>query len=596
LSCLICLTANRLFKIERVNFEFKGQKNKLGDVTMKNLKVSMKLIVSFLIVVVFAIAVGVIGMFGMYSINSADDALYNENVIAISAMGGIREAFQDQRVQLGNYVIYAGDSSEIQGVQNTMVSLQREIESLFAVYEDTIVDSSLEEAYFNAKRLYEGEFAGIKEEVRQASLISFDAGYAALTAPRTQQVMASLVSGFDTAMSNNDQWAYETVENNTNLFQRMLMISVVILVIAVAVALSLAFYISSLISKPLAILAAFMHKAGTTGDITLTPEDKNIIGRYAQVKDEIGQTISASAMFVEHVIEISKELEVVAGGDLTASVKLVSNADTMGISLKTMIDNLNNMFEEINSATEQVSSASKQIADGATALAAGATQQASSIEELAASLSGVSTNTNENAVMAKEASDLSHTIKENAEKGSMQMDNMMMAVTEINEASGSISKVIKVIDDIAFQTNILALNAAVEAARAGQHGKGFAVVAEEVRNLAGKSAEAAKDTSGLIENSIEKANLGMTIATETSESLKGIVEGINRNAEIIDKIETSSKDQASEINQINIGIDQVAQVVQQNSATAEESAAASEEMSGQADLLKQLIRQFKLRR
>ena len=268
----------------------------------------------------------------------------------------------------------------------------------------------------------------------------------------------------------------------------------------------------------------------------------------------------------------------------------------MGLALKSMIDNLNNMFGEINSSTEQVSSASKQIADGATALAAGATQQASSIEELAASLGGVSTNTNENASMAKEASDLSRTIKVNAEKGSMQMDNMMTAVNDINEASGSISKVIKVIDDIAFQTNILALNAAVEAARAGQHGKGFAVVAEEVRNLAGKSAEAAKDTSGLIENSIEKANLGMTIATETSESLKGIVDGINRNAEIIDKIERSSKDQASEIAQINIGIDQVAQVVQQNSATAEESAAASEEMSGQADILKQLIKQFKLRR
>jgi methyl-accepting chemotaxis protein len=274
---------------------------------------------------------------------------------------------------------------------------------------------------------------------------------------------------------------------------------------------------------------------------------------------------------------------------------MLSDSDSMGLALQTMVNNLNDMFLEINSATDQVSVGSKQIADGAQALAQGSTEQASSVQELAASLSEVSNKTAENANMAKEAANLSNEIKASAEKGNQQMDQMMTAVTEINEASGSISKVIKVIDDIAFQTNILALNAAVEAARAGQHGKGFAVVAEEVRNLAAKSAEAAKDTSGLIENSIEKANLGMAMATETSESLKKIVEGINHNAEIISKIEHSSNDQSDAIKQINIGVDQVAQVVQQNSATAEESAAASEEMSGQSSMLQQLISQFKLK-
>ena len=172
---------------------------------------------------------------------------------------------------------------------------------------------------------------------------------------------------------------------------------------------------------------------------------------------------------------------------------------------------------------------------------------------------------------------------------------MMSAVKDINQASQSIEKVIKVIDDIAFQTNILALNAAVEAARAGQHGKGFAVVAEEVRSLAAKSAEAASNTGDLIENTIAKANLGFSIANETAVSLKEIVDGINHNAEIMERISQSSEEQSSSIEQINDSIDQVAQVAQQNSATAEQSSAASEQMSSQSQVLEDMLSQFRLK-
>jgi methyl-accepting chemotaxis protein len=189
---------------------------------------------------------------------------------------------------------------------------------------------------------------------------------------------------------------------------------------------------------------------------------------------------------------------------------------------------------------------------------------------------------------------MSDGIRAKAEKGSEQMNAMMEAVQAINDASQSIGKVIKVIDDIAFQTNILALNAAVEAARAGVAGRGFAVVAEEVRNLAAKSAEAAQDTEALIENSINKAVLGVKIAGETNESLIAIVDGIVQSSRISGEIAEKADRQYSAIGEINTGIDQVSQVVQQNSATAEESAAASEELSGQSSMLNGLIGQFKL--
>ena len=287
-------------------------------------------------------------------------------------------------------------------------------------------------------------------------------------------------------------------------------------------------------------------------------------------------------------------LESIANGDLTVEVQPRGANDRVGIAINGMLQKLNGMFQNISQSTRQVTSGSKQIADGAQTLAQGSTEQAASIEELSSSIAEIAEKTKANANKANKAAKLADTIREDAEKGSRQMNEMIVAVKEINDASQSISKVIKVIDDIAFQTNILALNAAVEAARAGQHGKGFAVVAEEVRNLAAKSAGAAKETGDMIQNSMEKAELGSSIAGETAASLADIVSGINESSQLVDEIAGASEEQSRGIAHVNIGIDQVAQVVQQNSATAEESAAASEEMSSQSSILQELISQFKL--
>ncbi len=272
--------------------------------------------------------------------------------------------------------------------------------------------------------------------------------------------------------------------------------------------------------------------------------------------------------------------------------------DELGIlfqSLKAVNDNMNVLVSNMREASEQVTSGAKQISTSSIGLAQGATEQASTIEELTASIEEISSQTNMNAGNAREANTLAETAKTNAVNGNVQMQEMLIAMNNINESSGNIFKIIKVIDEIAFQTNILALNAAVEAARAGQHGKGFAVVAEEVRNLAARSANAAKETTAMIESSIKKVKDGTMIANETAKALDKIVEDVSRVASLVSEIATASHEQSSGINQINQGIIQVSNVVQTNSATSEESAAASEELLSQAEALKDQVSQFKLR-
>jgi methyl-accepting chemotaxis protein len=193
------------------------------------------------------------------------------------------------------------------------------------------------------------------------------------------------------------------------------------------------------------------------------------------------------------------------------------------------------------------------------------------------------------------ANHLAEQTRSNAVEGNSKMQMMLKSMEEINVSSANISKIIKVIDEIAFQTNILALNAAVEAARARQHGKGFAVVAEEVRNLAARSADAAKETTALIEGSIKKVEHGTQIATQTADDLNRIVDDITQVTDIVGEIASASNEQSIGITQINTGISQVSDVVQMNSATSEESAAASEELSGQADLMREQVSQFKLK-
>lgn len=310
--------------------------------------------------------------------------------------------------------------------------------------------------------------------------------------------------------------------------------------------------------------------------------------------DELGQLVDEYEKVIQNIKNQAHIAEEVSNGNLTITVTPASSEDLLGNSLKKLVEDNYHALSNISESGTQVTISSSQVASASQALAQGSTQQASAIQQITASIDEIAEKTKENAEQANSAASLIEQAIEDVKHGNMRMKDMTDAMQAINQSSESISKIIKTIDDIAFQTNILALNAAVEAARAGEAGKGFAVVAEEVRSLAAKSAAAAAETAELIEDSITKVSTGSQIAEETADALETITDVVKKSEGIINGIADSSNYQATAVAQIEQAISQVSQVVQTNSATSEQCAAASEELSNQAAKMRDMLSIYNL--
>ncbi len=370
-----------------------------------------------------------------------------------------------------------------------------------------------------------------------------------------------------------------TTARNSTIF------SVVILVISIIITVAAAADLIKTIQKSVKQLSD-AAKDIALGRVDIHMEKYN--------NDEFGDLVDEYVKVIDNIKNQAKIAEEVSNGNLTVTVNPKSDADLLGHSLKKLVEDNLNALTSISDAGSQVTISSSQVASASQALAQGSTEQASAIQQITASIDEIAEKTRQNAEQANSAAGLVVRAIDDVKRGNMQMQSMVSAMEDINVSSESISKIIKTIQDIAFQTNILALNAAVEAARAGEAGKGFAVVAEEVRSLAAKSQEAAEETSELIEDSIGKVNAGSKIAGETAKAMEEITKVVQESELIINGIAESSNYQATAVAQIEQAISQVSQVVQTNSATSEECAAASEELSNQASRMREMLSIYNL--
>ncbi len=560
---------------------------------MKNIKIKSKLFMLACFMLVGMVALGVVSLSFMSSINKGTTDISENWLPSVIASEELNTLTSDFRREEYKHIV-AQDEETMQSAETKMENANNQIDEYFNTYLSSLVVDETDRQLIQDAQSAWNEYLQNHERLIQLSRENKSA--------EAMEVVLGTITLYDNVSNTllevveyNKEGADQANLDGNRLYSEAGRIVIIALIVIGALSFAFAIYIIRGINRPVKELDNVARKIAE-GDLdqTITYTSRDELGTLAT---NFNKTVGRLRNYVNYINEISGVLRQIAAGNLVFELTLNYEGEFAKVkqALEEISLSLNDTLGQINQAADQVSSGSDQVSSGAQALSQGATEQASSIEELAATINEISTQVKDTAANANEVRRQTDETGGQVATSNEQMQEMIAAMTEISDKSGQISRIIKTIEDIAFQTNILALNAAVEAARAGEAGKGFAVVADEVRNLASKSSEASKSTAALIEGTVQAVEKGTEIANATAESLFAVVESTKGVVASVDKIASAADQQADSIAQVTLGIDQISSVVQTNSATAEESAAASEELSSQAQVMKTLVGRFKLR-
>ncbi len=547
-----------------------------------NLKMKWKLFVGFLIVAIMAGLIGGIGIFSLCTVNSEYGSLYHDNTRPLEYLENVAVSFQ--RTRLNMYRVIVSTGADQKSYYDRLQSFNDEMNTNLEEYKKYL-SSGEEEKQYNALISELKTYIPIREKVLRLAMEGKTAEASQSAAKDEKPYGTTVDELIDSLYTLNLKMAADTYAHNNSTVKLMIYLTIGLTALVFCLSLIVSVIFAKKITKPLdGIIGASKKLALGDVEANVNFDSKDEIGMLAKEFGEMAKNIRAQALIAEKI----------ADGDLTISVPIRSEKDILGNKLKALVETNNEVLSNINSSAQLVLNNAQQVSASSQTLAQSATEQASAIEEISVSIREIGYQTKKNSEQAEQANEIAAKMKSMAEQGNSLMSDMLKAMTDINDSSKDISAILKLIEDIAFQTNILALNAAVEAARAGQAGKGFAVVAEEVKNLASKTSVAAKETADKITETISKTDAGSKYAEQTADSLSKINDGIATTADFIREIAKMTANQSEGIGQIDIAINQISQVVQNVSAISEENAAGSQELSMHSEKMKKLIQQYKL--